>query len=99
MSETDDIIKRIQQQPGVTGSIILNNDGIPIRNTGLDNATAVQTASHVHAITSKARSSVRDMDPQNDVVFIRIRTKKDELMIAPDKDYIMAVIQNPNATS
>jgi len=98
MSETDDIIKRIQQQPGVSGTLILNNDGIPIRTT-LDNATAIQYASHVHALTSKARSSVREMDPSNDVVFIRVRTKKDELMIAPDKDYVMAVLQNPNCSS
>jgi len=29
--------------------------------------------------------------------FIRLRTKKHEIMIAPDKDYLLAVVQNPAA--
>ena len=34
---------------------------------------------------------------QNDLTFLRIRSKKHEIMVAPDKDYILIVIQNPNA--
>ena len=39
--------------------------------------------------TAKARSSVRDIDPQNDLTFVRIRTKKHEIMIAPGNKYSM----------
>merc|ERR1712109_380277 len=98
MSETDDIIKRIQQQPGVTGAVIFNNDGIAIRTT-LDNSTTVQYSGLLHSLTNKARSVIREIDPQNDLAFLRVRTKKSEFMIAPDKDYNMVVIQNPNANS
>jgi len=94
MSETDDIIKRIQQQPGVQGTIIFNNDGIAIRTT-LDNTTTVQYSGLLHSLTNKARSVIREIDPQNDLTFLRIRTKKTEFMLAPDKDYNMVVIQNP----
>lgn len=31
----------------------------------------------------KAKSTVRDIDPQNDLTFLRIRSKKHEIMVAP----------------
>jgi len=94
MSEVEDIVKRLQAHKGVQGIIIVNQDGIPIRTT-LDNATTVQYAGLVHQLAIKARSTVRDIDPQNDLTFLRLRSKKHEIMIAPDKDYILIVIQNP----
>ena len=35
--------------------------------------------------------------PQNDLTFLRIRSKKHEIMVAPDKEYVLIVIQNPHA--
>jgi hypothetical protein len=35
--------------------------------------------------------------PQDDLVFLRVRTKKHEVMVAPDKDYLLIVVQDPNA--
>ena len=48
-------------------------------------------------LTSKARSVVRDIDPTNDLTFLRIRSKKHEIMVAPEKDYLLIVVQNPFA--
>lgn len=56
--------------------------GIPIRTT-LDNSTTVQYAGLIHQLAAKARSTVRDLDPQNDLTFLRIRSKKHEIMVAP----------------
>ena len=56
--------------------------GIPIRTT-LDNATTVQYAGLIHQLTAKSRTTVRDIDPQNDLQFLRIRTLKHEIMVAP----------------
>ena len=58
--------------------------GIPIRTT-LDNATTVQYASQVQQLAAKARSTVRDLDPTNDLSFLRVRTNKHEIMIAPGR--------------
>lgn len=38
---------------------------------------------------------VRDLDPTNDLTFLRIRSKKSEIMVAPDKEFILIVVQNP----
>ena len=38
---------------------------------------------------------IRDLNPNNDLTFLRITCKKHEMMIAPDKDYFLIVIQKP----
>lgn len=68
--------------------------GIPVKST-LDNTTTVQYAGLMSQLADKARSVVRDLDPSNDLTFLRVRSKKHEIMVAPDKDFILIVIQNP----
>ncbi|XP_069037475.1 dynein light chain roadblock-type 2 isoform X1 [Lepisosteus oculatus] len=94
-AEVEETLKRIQSHKGVIGTIVVNAEGIPIRTT-LDNSTTVQYAGLLHQLTMKARSTVRDIDPQNDLTFLRVRSKKHEIMVAPDKEYLLIVIQNPS---
>lgn len=95
MSEVEDTLKRIQSHRGVQGLIVINSEGIPVRTT-LDNSTTVQYAGLLHSLAAQARNCVRDIDPQNDLTFLRVRSKKNEIMVAPDKDYMLIVIQNPS---
>merc|ERR1712044_53183 len=95
MAEVEETMKRIQSHKGVVGIIVANTEGIPIRTT-LDNATTVQYCGLLNRVADNARRCVRDIDPTNDLTFIRIRSRKHEIMIAPEKDYTMAVIQNPD---
>ncbi|XP_064399021.1 dynein light chain roadblock-type 2-like [Halichondria panicea] len=95
MSEVEETLKRLQSLKGVVGVIIVNQEGIPIRTT-MDNATTVQYAGHIQQLNAKARTTVRDLDPTNDLTFLRVRTSKHEIMIAPDKDYLLIVVQDPS---
>ena len=95
-SEVEETIKRIQSHKGVQGIVVVNNDGIPIRST-LENAVTVQYAGLVSQLVVKSRSAVRTLDPQNDLTFLRLRSKKHEIMISPDKEFTLVVIQDPNA--
>uniref|UniRef100_A0A3Q3WWY0 Dynein light chain roadblock n=1 Tax=Mola mola TaxID=94237 RepID=A0A3Q3WWY0_MOLML len=90
----EETLKRIEAHKGVIGTIVVNEEGIPIRTT-LDNSTAVLYAGLLRHLTMKARSTVRDIDPQNDLTFLRIRSKKHEILVAPDNDFLLIVIQNP----
>ncbi|KAJ3078596.1 Dynein light chain roadblock-type 2, partial [Quaeritorhiza haematococci] len=93
-SEVEETIKRLSAHKGVEGIIIVNMEGIPIRTT-LDQEKTVQHAALITQLTAKARSVVRELDPQNDLTFLRIRSKKHEIMVAPDKEYILIVLQDP----
>ena len=78
------------------GIIILDNQGIPIRSQGLDNAATVQHAALLTHFVAKAKAAVKQLDRDNDLSFLRIRSKKHEIMVAPDREYCLIVIQNPS---
>ena len=95
MSDVEETLKRIQSQKGVIGVLIMDSDGRPIRST-LDQETTVQYAGLLQQLADKSKNVVREMDPSNDLTFLRLRSKKHEIMIAPDKEYLLAVVQNPS---
>uniref|UniRef100_A0A3B4A6E3 Uncharacterized protein n=1 Tax=Periophthalmus magnuspinnatus TaxID=409849 RepID=A0A3B4A6E3_9GOBI len=53
---------------------------------------SIHNAGLLRSFTMKARSTVRDNDPQDDLVYLRICTKIHEIMIAPEQN-----IQNPSS--
>ncbi|CAG9118840.1 Ddynein light chain roadblock-type 1 [Plutella xylostella] len=93
-NEAEETVRKLTLHKGVAGVIIVNGEGIPIKTT-LDNHTSVQYAGLMSSLVDKARSVVRDLDPTNELTFLRIRSKKTEVMVAPDKDFILIVVQNP----
>ncbi|EDO45898.1 predicted protein [Nematostella vectensis] len=94
--EVEEVLKRIINHPGVTGSIITNPEGVAIRST-MDNSTTQIYLSNIQSMTQMARSAVRDLDPLNDLKFLRIRSRKYEILVAPENDYTLIVIQSYDA--
>nr|CAD7451922.1 unnamed protein product [Timema tahoe] len=84
-SEIEETMKRIQSHKGVVGTIVVNNEGIAIKTT-MDNTTTTQYSGLISQLSDRARSVVRDLDPTNDLTFLRIRSKKHEIMVAPAED-------------
>eukprot|EP00744_Colponema_vietnamica_P004789 GILI01007096.1.p1 GENE.GILI01007096.1~~GILI01007096.1.p1 ORF type:complete len:103 (-),score=33.07 GILI01007096.1:135-443(-) len=97
MSEIEETCMRIEKRLGNGGGImIVNSEGIPIKTTILDAEAQTQYAYLITALATKARHCVRDLDPTNDLTFLRIRTTKSEILVAPDKDFVLIVIQMLN---
>ena len=49
-------------------------------------------AKNLAELAQQARYLVRDLEPTNDLTFLRIRCKKYEMMVAPDKEFFLIVI-------
>lgn len=97
MSEIEETCMRIEKRLGNGGGImIVNSEGIPIKTTILDGEAQTQYAHLITALATKARHCVRDLDPTNDLTFLRIRTTRSEILVAPDKDFVLIVIQMLN---
>ncbi|GAA94635.1 uncharacterized protein L969DRAFT_94578 [Mixia osmundae IAM 14324] len=47
------------------------------------------------ALVDATRESVQDIETGDDVRFMRIRTKRHELMITPDPSFVLVVITDP----
>ena len=58
--------------------------GIPLKTT-MDHCNTVHITGHIHNLVHKARNTVRELDSQNDLTFLRLRSKKHEIMCAPGK--------------
>ena len=98
MSEVEETHERIKSHKGVTGVIVANADGVPIQPAkGFDEETTHAYASELAQLAAKARSVIRDLDPTNELTFLRIRSKKHEIMVSTDKEFLFIVVQNPNA--
>src|SRR5258708_359571 len=65
-------------------SFLLIIKGGFVRSTN-DNSTTMSLTGLIRTLSDKAKSCVRDLDPQNDLTFLRIRTKKQEILVAPGK--------------
>ncbi|XP_054632720.1 dynein light chain roadblock-type 2-like [Dunckerocampus dactyliophorus] len=92
MSEVEETLQRIEAQGSVLGTIIVNADGIPIRST-FDISKAGKYVDLFRQLTVLARSTVRDMDPENELVVLRISTKSQEIMVGPENGYLLILIQ------
>ncbi|KAI8083254.1 uncharacterized protein B0P05DRAFT_488849 [Gilbertella persicaria] len=92
--DVDDTLKRISAKKGVKAVVIINNEGQTIRST-LDRELSKQYGHLIAGLVQQTRTMVATLDDQNELTFLRIRTKKHEVMVAPDQDYLLVVIQNP----
>jgi len=96
MSDMEYTFNRIRTQKGVCGIVIFDYQGTTLRST-MDTKLSAQYSTLLSQLAVKARSVVRDLDPQNDLTFLRVRSKKHEILVAPDTDYILVVVQDPTA--
>ena len=97
MAEVEERIGRIKQRPGVRGLLIVDDKGKFLRSTmssGGGDTAPKQYAMKVSDLAQKARSVVRDIDPMNELTFFRVRSKKQEILVAPDKNLFLIVIQD-----
>ena len=80
--------------------LIINADGIPIRTT-LDHETSVQYAAMISSLALKARAVLKELplpgsttdSAANELQVLRLRTQHHEIMVAPDRDFILVVVQ------
>ena len=57
--------------------------------------TFFQYSDLISQLSLQAQSVVRALDPTNCLEYFRVRSKKYEIMVAPENDYSIIVLQNP----
>ncbi|KAG0210057.1 Ddynein light chain roadblock-type 1 [Mortierella sp. GBA30] len=82
MSEVEETIRRLSSKKNVQGVVVVNQLGLMIRST-LDASLGKQYATLMSDLIRMARQSVTQLDAQNELTFLRIRTKMHEIMICP----------------
>ncbi|CAD7088761.1 unnamed protein product [Hermetia illucens] len=91
VADNEETSERIRNK--VYGTVILSKDSLAIQSS-FDNTTTQGMANFVAGtIVRLTRSAVRDIDPEDDLAYLRIYTKKGEWMIGPDKEFTLLVQQ------
>lgn len=93
MSEGEDTLNRIKTHKTVLWYLIVNNEGGIVRGAFKDEEENKNIANSVPLLTAKARSVVRDLDSTNDLIFLCIQTRLNEIMVAPNEEFSLIVIQ------
>ena len=94
MSEGEETLERVKLQSGVEGYVIVDKDGQVLRRLpSMPAAKAEVYAEFMPVLATKARGVVRDLDPKNELRYLRVRAKKAEILVAVDEDFIVVVIQ------
>ncbi len=44
-------------------------------------------------LAAKAKSTIKDLDHKNELKFLRLKSKDNEILIAPDKEFMLIVVQ------
>ena len=98
-SEVEERIARIQTHRGVKGLIVVKktemkegNQPQIVRTTMGQGEDTIKYAVRLSELAITARSLVRDLDPKNDLTFLRVTCKNYDMMIAPDRDYFLIVV-------
>jgi len=94
MAEIEETVNRIRNHKSVQGLLICNAEGKIIRNNFQSNPVKESIAKNIPQLAIKARNTIRDLDPSNDLTFLRIRSRDYEVMAAPDKEFVLIVIQD-----
>ena len=90
-AEIEDKFKDLSHQKNVLGTLIMTNEGAPVRSS-MDNSNTTLYANLVYRLLTTCRELLHESDNTNDVKFLRFTTKKNEIMISPDSQYTMVVI-------
>ena len=92
-AEVEEMFKKLMTHKGVKGLLIFNADGIVIKST-VENSIAVHYACRIHGLLAKARHVVKELNPNDNVETIRLRSRH-EVIIVPSSEYTLVCIQKP----
>ncbi|GFQ70646.1 robl_LC7 domain-containing protein [Trichonephila clavata] len=78
VNEAEEIYRRLIRKKSVLGVMVFNENGI---RTSMDNVTTTEMVNALVPLNDLARKTVKDLDPDNELLFFRVRTNKNEMMI------------------
>ena len=94
----EEIFNKVNTHKGVEGISLADNEGVPIKSTFNDEQVTYFYTTSASMFIKKCKNVVKDLI-EEDLNFIRIRTKLNEIMIAPEDEFILIVVQNPSANN
>ena len=105
--KVEETLNRINTHMGVLGVIIVNKKGVAIKST-MNQEDTINNGALITQFMDKAHNTICALFPKpgakpgekpdttEEITFIKIRSTIYEIMIAPDREFTMIVIQDPS---
>ncbi|KAG8907548.1 hypothetical protein FRB99_003706 [Tulasnella sp. 403] len=99
--EVEQTIARLASHKSVRGVMICSRDGPIIRQAGVvfEGEQGRKYATVIKRIVDTCKVGLEEInggsESTDELKFMRVRTKKHELMITPDERYLLVVLQDP----
>ncbi|XP_034142322.1 dynein light chain roadblock-type 1 [Drosophila guanche] len=89
----DEAFDQISRKNNIRDIVILNNLGHPVKSTmGQDDS--VQFAGLFQAIRCRLERGMKKIDPTDELLMLRVRTRTNEVLLTPDSKITVIVVQN-----
>ncbi|KAI8039761.1 dynein light chain roadblock-type 1 [Drosophila gunungcola] len=85
--------EEVKLRKNVRDVVILNDTGHPVKST-MDQDEAVQFAGLFQAIRGRLERGMSKIDPTDELLMLRVRTKTNEVLLVPDSKITILVVQN-----
>ncbi|KAJ2004108.1 hypothetical protein GGI02_003576 [Coemansia sp. RSA 2322] len=92
--DIDETINRLKSKSGVESVTVLTKDGRVIRSTAAPEQSEIQ-GKLLSRLVRDAAEIVEELEAQDELSFLRIRTKRHEIMLALDHSYLLVIVQSP----
>ncbi|KAJ3438459.1 dynein light chain roadblock [Anaeramoeba flamelloides] len=96
LKEIEDIIKRFKIQPGFIGLVAITKIGQVIRTTFEEPKEAEKYALYLSNFLKQASTVVDFLKEGDEVSFLRMKTKREEILIIPGDKHSLIVVSHPN---
>ena len=94
----EETFNKISTHKGIEGIILCDSEGVPIKSTINEEEKTYYYTTSASMFVKKCRNIIKELIDE-ELKFIRIRTKLNEIMISPENDFIFIVVQNPSANN
>ena len=90
--EFEERFEELIRNKNVIGAMIITSDEGKTIRTSMDNNSTANYANFAYKLMSTTKELLHESDNSNDVKFFRLTTKKHEIMMSPDGQYILLII-------
>ncbi|KAH7641146.1 dynein light chain roadblock-type 1 [Dermatophagoides farinae] len=98
MNEVEELLKNIDGQfKDVVGVLIVDRDGIIIKSTINEVVETIQN--YGMSIAQIVEMSNQALKENGEIQFLRMKTKRNEFIVVPDKEFMLITILNANNPS
>ncbi|XP_030382691.1 dynein light chain roadblock-type 2 [Scaptodrosophila lebanonensis] len=93
LTYVEEAFRLIQEKPNVRDIVILNDLGHPVKST-MSNSASVEFAGLVQTLRGRIDRGMQKIDPTDELLMLRIRTKFHEILVTPDAKITVIVVQS-----